>query len=527
MDDTPQPEETPKLYLNEFFPQEKKIEIYNAEDEYIDMTGWVLLKNDGEEGEKDTFTIPATLAQIPAKGYAVFTCKQKDAANGPLFGLSGDKGFKIALKKGDTVIDEVNNLKEKDVALIVIPDGNSWGRETDGAADFVLFETPTIGAANTGAPEKPAPATIAEIVAAIPASANSSGAAVTIEAKLAAPAVVSYVNGRNAYIQDETGAILLYLDGHGLQPGDSILGEISVTACWFNGNPELTSLNILGEKTGGDAPQPKVITLAELLANFDANHLRLVKLMDVTVTDGIADGDRNGKISQGADEIAVYAQLNNKGLLLNQGDTGSLVTIPGKYNEKQQLYFWQNDWFSKQEEPAASGIKIDGDMSDWAMVMSTSNPNEDPAYAEFKVASDENNIYFYVRRTAKKFNDIWDGGGYVYFAFDTDNDSTTGTGEIFGNGPYETIFFIRPFAGNSSAPAFAEKPLSDSQIAPSGSLANYVGNGVFNAETGVELEFSIPRADLPAIPAGQEITIYSWGNKSGENMKDAPLKIAL
>ena len=148
LDDTPQPEETPALFLNEFFPDGKQIEIYNAESTDVDMTGWVLLKNDGEEGEKDTFTIPASLAKVPAKGYAVFTCKQTDAANGPLFGLSGKKGFKIALKKGDTVIDEVDNLKEKDVARIVIPDGKSWGRKADGDTEFVLFDTPTIGAAN-------------------------------------------------------------------------------------------------------------------------------------------------------------------------------------------------------------------------------------------------------------------------------------------------------------------------------------------------------------------------------------------
>lgn len=172
-------------------------------------------------------------------------------------------------------------------------------------------------------------------------------------------------------------------------------------------------------------------------------------------------------------------------------------------------------------------IKIDGDTSDWAEVAGAINPNSEPAYAEFKVTSDKDNIYFYARRTAVKFNDIWNSGGYLYFAIDADNDLATGTGEIWGNGPYETIFVIWPFAGSSAEPAFAEKPLGESMVKPSGTLDNYVANGFFNASNGVELEFCIPRADLPGIPAGQEITIYSWGNKSGENMKDAPLKVTL
>jgi len=177
-----------------------------------------------------------------------------------------------------------------------------------------------------------------------------------------------------------------------------------------------------------------------------------------------------------------------------------------------------------QPEPA-SIITIDGDMSDWDEIEGAVNA-EGAAYAEFKVVSDEKNIYFYVRRTETKFNDLWGGNGYLYFAFDTDNDPETGSGEIWGNGPYECIFVIWPFGGSASEPAFADKPLGDSMIKPSGTLENYVAAGDFDASLGVELEFSIPRADLPDIPE-TEITILSWGNKSGENMRDIPLKVAL
>lgn len=178
------------------------------------------------------------------------------------------------------------------------------------------------------------------------------------------------------------------------------------------------------------------------------------------------------------------------------------------------------------EDAAAPAIVIDGDMSDWAEITGVVNEGEDVRYAEFKVASDAKNIYFYVRRTAKQFNDLWGGKAYLYFAFDTDNDPATGTGDIWGNAPYECIFVIWPFDGTADAPAFAAKPLGESMVKPTGTLEHYVANGVFDAATGVELEFSIPRADLPEIPAS-EITVYSWGNKGGESMRNVPLHVTL
>ena len=143
--------ETPQvLFLNEFDCQNKKIEIFNASDEDIDMTGWILHK------DESTWTIPADKAIVPAKGYIVYTCKQKDAANGPTFGLSGTKGFIVILEDTNgKEIDKVDNLESTDVARVVIPDGKSWGRETDGAENFVLFDTPTIGAANGAAAPTP------------------------------------------------------------------------------------------------------------------------------------------------------------------------------------------------------------------------------------------------------------------------------------------------------------------------------------------------------------------------------------
>lgn len=128
----------PALFLNEFDTKNKKIEIYNATDAEVDMTGWTLSK------DETVWTIPAEHAKVPAKGYIVYTGKS-DGTTDPTFGLSGTKGFLVVLKdKSGNVVDQVDNITN----IVTIEDGKSWGRETDGAEKFVIFDTPTIGAAN-------------------------------------------------------------------------------------------------------------------------------------------------------------------------------------------------------------------------------------------------------------------------------------------------------------------------------------------------------------------------------------------
>lgn len=201
----------------------------------------------------------------------------------------------------------------------------------------VLTESePTVGPGNT----------VAEIVAQITSADKDNPSAYSVDNL--AGAVVSYVNGNNAYIEDKSGAILLYLADNGLAAGDIISGALSGTGYLYNGLPEITSIgNAYIKTTGGTIPET-TITLAELSANHAANLSRRVLVKGVTVTDGIKNGDRNGIISQGAGvEYPVYAQLNNKGLTLNAGDIGDMVLFVGVYNTTNQLLFWDNNFFTQ------------------------------------------------------------------------------------------------------------------------------------------------------------------------------------
>ena len=154
-------------------------------------------------------------------------------------------------------------------------------------------------------------------------------------------------------------------------------------------------------------------------------------------------------------------------------------------------------------------ISIDGDFSDWALVEGVSNGT----YGMFKAYSDADNLYFYSYRTTEgRYSALWGGSGYLYLGFDLDGNPENGV-ELNSNGPYDFIGYFYPYGGSAEAPAF-ELFVEDGSWAPAEgySLKNMQCKGIAN-EKGAYIEYSIPRKDLPAIPAGTPITITTWGNK--------------
>ena len=155
-------------------------------------------------------------------------------------------------------------------------------------------------------------------------------------------------------------------------------------------------------------------------------------------------------------------------------------------------------------------ISIDGDFSDWALVQGVSNGT----YGMFKAYSDADNLYFYSYRTTEgRYSALWGGSGYLYLGFDLDGNPDNGV-ELNSNGPYDFIGFFYPYGGTAEEPAFIDDPGVNGGWAPEEghTLANMKCKGVAN-EKGAYIEYSIPRKDLPAIPAGTPITITTWGNK--------------
>ena len=161
-----------------------------------------------------------------------------------------------------------------------------------------------------------------------------------------------------------------------------------------------------------------------------------------------------------------------------------------------------NHCLAYQGEPRA--ITLDGDFTDWLAYDGACEGN----CGIFKAASDANNLYFYVHRTTGgRYSAIWNGSGYLYIALEIDGDTTNGV-TLNSNGPYDFIGFFYPFGDQ----AIIEAPADGAECLPEGTtLANIKCKGVVD-ETGAHIEYSIPRADLPAIP-NTPIKVTSWGNK--------------
>ena len=153
-----------------------------------------------------------------------------------------------------------------------------------------------------------------------------------------AGAVVSYVNGKNAFIEDKTGGILLYKEGHGLTAGMKISGTVKGSGYLYSKLPEITSIDGAKTEAGGDIPLTE-LTLAELLSNYDRYINCRVLLKGVTVTDAIDSSDRDGRIEQDSKGVAVRAQ--SKTLSMPEG-TCDYICFPSIYNTNKQLSLFEN-----------------------------------------------------------------------------------------------------------------------------------------------------------------------------------------
>ena len=158
-------------------------------------------------------------------------------------------------------------------------------------------------------------------------------------------AVVTYVNGNNAFIQDATGGNLLYKNGHGLKAGQVINGEVSGKVKLYNGFSELTDLDLSkATVTDGEAPAPTKMTLSDLLKCYLRFQNCQVLLEGVTFDTPITPSVRSGKISQNGSSIAAYAQIKNT---LDMSGTGNLVCWPSRFNATLQVGVWDNAHFTK------------------------------------------------------------------------------------------------------------------------------------------------------------------------------------
>lgn len=152
-------------------------------------------------------------------------------------------------------------------------------------------------------------------------------------------AIVTYVNINNAFIQDESAGIQIYMNGHGLKAENTFTGIVNVKAKLFNGLAQITNWASTVEPTRSEVPEPVVVTLAELTGdNYSKYESVRCKVVGVTVTKGMKVQD--GEISQNGTVMAVRGGV--KSLTMNEGAILDMIGYPSIFNGTKQFQVWKN-----------------------------------------------------------------------------------------------------------------------------------------------------------------------------------------
>lgn len=187
---------------------------------------------------------------------------------------------------------------------------------------------------------KVVPVGIKELRSQITATDNKSQS--DFEAKLV-DAVVTYVNGNYAYIEDNEAAFVLYKSNHGLTAGDVLNGAVTGKGYIYNGMIEATTMSGYVKTTGGDIPCTEV-TLDDIAKDMATWESRRVIVKNLSIVGTMAS--KYAKVSDGEYTFNVYERSSGcAGDRLNNADQAitSMICYPQSYNGTNTLNIWSED----------------------------------------------------------------------------------------------------------------------------------------------------------------------------------------
>lgn len=185
--------------------------------------------------------------------------------------------------------------------------------------------------------------TIASFKQDIPSTANAIDKALPFCLKLT-DAIVTYVNGKKAYLQDATSGVLIYGDNAlNLKAGEKYTGIVNVSACLFNGMAEITAWNAASDivkEENVDIPVVSV-TLEQLNGNdYSKYECVRVKVENATVSTGYTSA-KKATIVQGEQKYLIHGEIN--GLKVTKDDLCDFVGYPIYWKDEHQLSVWSQD----------------------------------------------------------------------------------------------------------------------------------------------------------------------------------------
>ena len=188
-------------------------------------------------------------------------------------------------------------------------------------------------------------------------------------------AVVTYVNGSHAFIQDASGAVYASC-GSSLTVGKKINGAVSGSVKAANQIDEITAIDLSDATvTDGVIPSAAVITAATLAANKADYEGKLVSIEDATVTASLTTGNASGgKISDDnkVTEINLYAPDSNIDALKDaEGTFNGYITLYGgstvRLNifDQSQITLTKNAPTAQSLTFASDAVELDEDTDDY------------------------------------------------------------------------------------------------------------------------------------------------------------------
>lgn len=175
------------------------------------------------------------------------------------------------------------------------------------------------------------PLPVAANIAALKAMATKTNAKLMLNG-----AKVTYVNGDNIYIEDNTGAILLYKTGLQITAGNSITGHINGQYILYSGTPELsvcdsTSISSFTEESATITPTSMTLT--------DIKNAAVISKF-VTINSAKIDSINGAPyLIQNTDTVILYDKYSvlNTSYIMPK-NVQSITAIVGFFNNVYQLY---------------------------------------------------------------------------------------------------------------------------------------------------------------------------------------------
>ena len=149
--------------------------------------------------------------------------------------------------------------------------------------------------------------------------------------------VVAYANGKNVYVQDETGYMLLYLVGNTTWEAGNILSGVEGTLDIYNGLYEvkMTAAQATAVQPGqGEAPSPIEFTAAPVAADMN----KYIVLKNVTVSAETFPSNKNMDCTIG-EESFVLRNNFNANAAFDITKKYDIIGVVAVYNSTVQVYF--------------------------------------------------------------------------------------------------------------------------------------------------------------------------------------------